>query len=172
MKGRKAIPTKLHELRGGSAHTHRPNRKEPDLHVKIPSCPPHLDDDAKKEWKRVSRVLKSIGLITDLDRSVLAAYCEAYARWAQAITKVHEMGMIYAEGRTVDEKGVVIKAGIPKANPYIKIARDAYDQMVKTASLFGMSPSSRASLSIANQNTTQAADKTEMFRMLKHGQGE
>lgn len=171
MKGRKATPNKILELRGGSAHSHRPERKEPDLKIKIPSCPPHLDDEAKAEWKRASRILKRIGLVTDLDRSTLAAYCEAYSRWVRATNKINEMGMIYAEGREVDEKGKVIKQGVPKANPYIKIARDAYDQMIKTATLFGMSPSARASLSIAGQTTTQAADKTELFRSLKHGTG-
>ena len=169
MKGRKAIPNKIMQLRGGTAHTHEKPRQEPNLPVKIPSCPSHLDDVAHKEWVRVTKILKSIGMMTELDRSTLAAYCEAYSRWVKATGKVNEMGMVYAEGRQVNEKGDVIKPGIPKANPYIKIAREAYDQMVKTATLFGMSPSSRASLSIANQNTSQATDKTELFRMLKHG---
>lgn len=155
MKGRKATPNRILELRGGSAHSHRPERKDPDLPMKVPSCPPHLDNEAKKEWKRVIRIFKGINLITELDRGILAAYCEAYSRWAKAISKVNEMGMVYAEGRVVDEKGNVIKAGVPKANPYIKIAREAYDQMVKTGTLFGMSPSARASLSIANANAEQ-----------------
>ena len=172
MKGRKAIPSKILELRGGSAHSHRPERKEPNLPGKIPSCPSHLDEVARKEWKRVTKILKSIGMLTLLDRSILAAYCEAYSRWVQAASKIYDMGMVYAEGRQVDDKGKVIKPGIPRANPYIKIAKEAYDQMVKTATLFGMSPASRASLSIANQNTTPAADKTEIFRMLKHGNDE
>lgn len=168
-KGRKPIPNKILELRGGSSHSHRPERKDPDLPAKVPSCPPHLDDDAKREWGRVVNVLKKIGLVTELDRGILAAYCEAYSRWVQATIKIREMGMIFVEGRQVDKEGKVIKPGIPKANPYIKIARDAYDQMVKTGSLFGMSPSSRASLSIQNQAASQATDKTELFRLMKHG---
>lgn len=169
MKGRKATPNKILELRGGSSCSHRPERKDPDLPSVIPSCPEHLDEEARKEWDRITKVLDSIGLITDLDRATLAAYCEAYSRWAQATIKIREMGMIFAEGRQVDKEGKVIKPGIPKANPYIKIARDAYDQMVKTGSLFGMSPSSRASLSIHNQAASQATDKTELFRKMKNG---
>lgn len=169
MKGRKAIPNRIIELRGGTAHTHEKARQEPNLPVKIPLCPPHLDDVAHKEWLRVTKILKSIGMMTLLDRSTLAAYCEAYSRWVKATTKMNEMGMVYAEGRQVDDKGKVIKQGIPRANPYIKIAKEAFDQMIKTAILFGMSPSSRASLSILSQNSSPATDKTEIFRMLKHG---
>jgi len=41
--------------------------------------------------------------------------------------------------------------------------------MRKNGSLLAMSPSSRASLSIANTKPTKAADKNEAFRLMKHG---
>lgn len=159
MAGRKAIPNKIMELRGGTRHTHEKPRVEPDLPNKIPECPSHLNDKARAEWNRVVEILRGIGLITELDRATLAAHCEAYSRWAEAVTRVNEEGM------------VTIQGGIPKANPYIKICREAYDQMIKTGSLFGMSPSARASLSIANQTQSRATDKTELFRMMKHSDG-
>ncbi len=161
MKGRKRIPNKIIEIRGGASHTHRKQKDGGQgLVPKIPSCPSHLDKEAKKEWKRVSKALYAIGLITELDRGLLAAYCEAYSRWVMATNSVNIDGMMIECGDG------------QKLNPCVKVAREAYDQMIKVGTLFGMSPSSRASLSIANQNTTQAADKTEMFRSLKHGNAE
>lgn len=157
MKGRKRIPSKIIELRGGASHTHRKAKNEGQgLAPKIPSCPQHLDSVAKKEWKRVSKALFSLGMVTELDRGILAAYCEAYSRWVTAVNFLNIDGLVIDDGE------------VSRVNPYIKIAKEAYDQMVKTGALFGMSPSSRASLSIASQNQTQATDKTELFRSLKH----
>ena len=71
MKGRKAIPNKILALRGGSEHTHRPERKSPEPPSKIPTCPTHLDKESKREWRRVAKILDSIGILTELDRSIL-----------------------------------------------------------------------------------------------------
>ena len=87
-----------------------------------------------------------------------------------------------------NSKGVVYKKdnGEPVFSPYLKIEResanslakventikreirDAEDRLIKAGTLIGMSPSSRASLSI-NQKSTESQDKTKIFRMLKHG---
>jgi P27 family predicted phage terminase small subunit len=161
MKGRKRIPSKIINLRGGASHTHRKQKNEgQSLTPKIPSCPSHLDKEAKKEWKRVSKALYAIGLITELDRGILAAYCESYSRWVAATDNVNVEGMMIECGDG------------QKLNPCIRVAKEAYDQMVRTGILFGMSPSSRASLSIASQNQTRATDKTELFRSMKHKKGE
>jgi P27 family predicted phage terminase small subunit len=101
--------------------------------------------------------LDEIGIMTELDRAVLAAYCISYSRWVNAVVKVREEGE------------VIQTAYGPKINPYTRIEKEAEDCMRKNFSLLGMSPASRASLSIANQKPTKAADKTEKFRLLKHG---
>lgn len=157
MKGRKAIPNKIHEIRGGRAHTHRAPRKELNPPSKIPSCPSHLNKDAKKEWRRVVKILDSIGILTELDRTILAAHCEAYSRWIEAKGEVKDDGM------------VIETSSGPKISPYVKIAKEAYDQMIRTGSLLCLDPSSRASMSIANQKPSEAKDKTESFRKMKHG---
>lgn len=138
MKGRKSIPTKILQLRGGTAHTHKPPRsQEPVPPEKMPTCPRHLDAEARREWKRAGKIMRDIGLITELDRAVFAGYCDAFSQWAQATAKVQETGMVY---RRID--------GTPGLNPYLRVAREAYDRMMKAAVLLGLSPSSRASLKV------------------------
>lgn len=170
-KGGKPMPNKILNLLGGTNHNHKKPRSDKlEPPSKMPSCPGHLNDEAKKEWKRASKILQSIDLLTELDRSIFAAYCEAYSRWSIATAKVKEMGMIYFQNREIDkDTKAVIKTGIPKANPYIKIAKDAFDQMIKTCEVLGMSPSARARLSLDGGKSTKADDKTAAFRQMKHG---
>ena len=155
-KGRKRIPSKILEITGGTLRTHRPAPKnEPDPPAKMPPCPKHLDKEAKKEWKRSGKILQTIGLMTELDMMILAAYCEAYSRWTQATIKIQETGMVYQK-----------KDGSPGFNPYLRIARDAYDQMIKAGVQIGMSPSSRSGLKV---ETPKPKSKIQEFKDRKKG---
>ena len=149
MKGRKSTPTKILKIRGGSDHTHRPmNDQEPKPPEKLPKFPKHLDRIARKEWKRIGKVLQDIGLMTDLDMAVFAGYCDAYSQWAQATSKVHELGMVNLKAD-----------GTPVLNPYLRIAREASDRMMKAAVLLGLAPSSRASLKVEKPKPKSKAEE-------------
>ena len=50
----------------------------------LPTCPAHLCLSARAAWKRLARLLHDIGLLSGLDRSALAACCQAYGRWVEA----------------------------------------------------------------------------------------
>lgn len=151
-KGRKSIPSKIIDLRGGIKHTHRPPRdKEPEPPEKMPPCPKHLDKDARKEWRRAGKILQPIGLLTEIDMMIFAAYCEAYSRWTQAVKKVSEAGMVYKKAD-----------GSPGLNPYLRIAREAYDQMIKAGVQIGMSPSSRVNLKV--EKPKKEDDPYEAFK--------
>lgn len=137
-KGRKPIPSKIIELRGGSEHTHRPmNDQEPKPPEKLPPCPRHLDKEARKEWRRAGKVLMEIGLLSDLDRAVFAGYCQSWSEYVSATVKVQDMGTVYKKND-----------GTPGINPYVRLAREAYERMMKAAVLIGLSPSSRAGLKV------------------------
>jgi hypothetical protein len=76
MAGRKPKPTVLKLITGNPGR--RPlNRREPKLRPGIPSCPPHLSPEAKREWSRVIPLLAECRLVTEVDRAALAAYCQA-----------------------------------------------------------------------------------------------
>jgi len=71
------------ELRGGSKYTHRPPRTdEPKPPAAIPKCPRHLDKEAKKEWRRMVKELEPLGVLTRLDKAVLARYCQGSSKLA------------------------------------------------------------------------------------------
>lgn len=149
MKGRKAIPSKIIELRGGTKHTHKkPRNQEPQPPEKMPKCPKHLNKAARKEWRRCGKLMQSIGIMTDLDMAVFAGYCDAFSQWAEATDKVHTAGMVYQRPNKT--------LGL---NPYLRIAREAYDRMIKAAVLLGLSPSSRVSLKVEKPKQLDAGDE-------------
>jgi len=156
MKGRKAIPSKILNLRGGTSHSHKKAREnEPDPPSKMPKCPDHLDAEAKAEWTRAGDILESVGLMTGLDMAVLAGYCDAYSQWAKSTLKVQEMGMVYQK-----------QDKTPALNPYLRVARESYDRMIKAAVLLGLSPSSRVNLKVEKP---RKKNKAELFMLSKDG---
>lgn len=143
--GRKRLPMKLHVLNG----TDRPCRRNedeptPEGYAEIPEPPAHLSRAAKKEWKRMSQVLHSNGLLTQLDYSQFAIYCQAWGRWVDAEKKISDTSMV-----------VKTANGNPINNPYMNIANTAMRDCHKFLSEFGMTPSSRTKIKVENQNKKQ-----------------
>ena len=92
MRGRKPKPTRLKLIEGNPGK--RPiNKRQPNPRLNIPTCPA-LNPSAKAEWKRLARQMHVLGIITDLDRSALAAYCQAYGRWVEAERKLKETPLL------------------------------------------------------------------------------
>jgi len=130
-QGRKPKPTRLRLLEGNPGK--RPIRsEEPDPVPTVPSCPPHLSEDAKREWERVAPLLEKLGLLSEIDRGALALYCQAWGRWLEA-------------EEALKKYGVMVKSpnGFPMQSPYLALANKAMEQMRAMLTEFGMSPSSR-----------------------------
>ena len=90
MAGRPPKPTHLKVLEGNPGKRAL-NKDEPKPQAKIPSCPSHLDKEAKAEWRRISKELLQLNLLTAIDRAALAAYCMAWSRWVYAEEKINQL---------------------------------------------------------------------------------
>ena len=136
MPGPPRKPTKLELLQGKPGK--RPiNDAEPDPPTRVPKCPAHLSDAARREWRGITKELKVLGLISRIDRAALAAYCQAYGRWSEAEEEVKRHGLV-----------VKAPSGYPIQNPYLAIANKALEQMHKFLTEFGMTPSSRTRVKV------------------------
>src|SRR5262249_42754142 len=82
MRGRKPKPTRLKEMLGNPGKRAL-STGEPVPEAAIPSCPRFLDKEARKEWRRAAPELYALGVLTNLDRAALAAYCESWSRVAK-----------------------------------------------------------------------------------------
>ena len=142
--GRKPKPTALKLLTGNpGGRKLNPNEAKPELAQ--PSPPDFLNEHAKEEWDRVAGTLFRTGLMTELDRSVLAAYCQSYGRWVQAERALAQMAEAQADA--VPALTIVTHNGTAMQNPLIGIANKAKADTVRYALQFGMTPSARSKVS-------------------------
>ena len=104
---------------------------------------------AQREWNRLVAELGPLRILTQLDRAALAAYCGAYALWAEATAAIQKYG-------------VMIKSpqGFPIQSPYLAIANRQTEIMMRIASEFGFTPASRSRIS------TPASSEPSLFDQL------
>src|SRR5690349_1443700 len=121
MAGRPKKPLALVRLEGNPG-----KRKLPKKSEEIAPDPAHLSPPdwlgatAKREWLRIEPELFALGLLSKVDMAALVCYCDAYE------------GLVEAK-----------KAHLPAATK-----KAYYDVIHKFCSAFGMTPSSRAKMSI------------------------
>ena len=92
-RGRKPKPTAVKVLEGNPGKRSL-NTGEPKPEKKAPRCPAWLEDEAKKEWKRMAKQLEHLGILTEIDMAAFAGYCQAYARWKEAEEFITQHGTI------------------------------------------------------------------------------
>jgi P27 family predicted phage terminase small subunit len=135
VKGRKPKPTALKKLAGNPGK--RPlNGGEPRMPVpaRTPRVPPYLSKYAKKEWRRMVKMLLNAGLYTEADQTALAMYCQAYGRWRQAEEELDKQNKLMYE----------TDKGYHHQSPLVSITARYWEQMRKMLAEFGLTPSSRS----------------------------
>ena len=135
MRGRKPKPTKLKLLEGNPGK--RPIGREPQPPASQPTCPAHLSPTAKAEWKRLAQTLNKIGVLTQVDRAALAAYCQAYGRWVEAEKKLKETPVL-----------LKTPAGYVQQSPWLTVANKQMELMARYMAELGLTPSSRTRLAV------------------------
>jgi P27 family predicted phage terminase small subunit len=141
-------PTQLKVLEGNPGKRPLP-ANEPKPKPVAPKCPSWLDKEAKREWRRVVPELSRLGLLTVVDGTALAAYCQAYSKWVEAEKFMQKHGMIFKtpSGYIQQVPQVAI------AQKYLLIVRDFCRE-------FGLTPSSRSRMTFP---TSGEADEFEDF---------
>ncbi len=75
MPGRSPLPGAILQLSGNSGHR-KINQNEPKPESRA-KCPTWLKDEGRQEWRRLASELDYLGLLTNLDTTALALYCDA-----------------------------------------------------------------------------------------------
>lgn len=131
-RGPRKTPAEQHKKRG----TFQPSRHAgPSLPIEIPDMPPDMPPLAQAAWKNITTKLLDAGLVSDIDQTALRLL-------AESVWLYHEsQDLIVSKGLVV----MTIK-GNQIQNPAVGIRNKAWAQIVKLASYFGMTPSSRTGL--------------------------
>lgn len=147
MPGPPKKPTALRILEGNPSKRPLP-KNEPKPDPSLPECPDWLLDDAKQEWARVAPELNRLGLLTMVDRTALAAYCQSYAKWKQAEEFIKKHGTVYRMVK-VDNDGR--KYVYSQQHAEVGIANQCLKQIRAFCAEFGLTPASRARLELPSE---------------------
>ena len=132
---RPAKPTTIKLLEGNPGK--RRIDPEPQPERGIPTCPAWLDIEAKREWRRITPELDRLGLLTLIDRTALAAYCQSFARWFHA-----------EKARSEHGDTMTSESGYVSMRPEVTISQKERALMKSFLVDFGLTPSSRSRISI------------------------
>jgi P27 family predicted phage terminase small subunit len=108
------------------------NSREPQPRGSVPRCPEHLDERAKKEWKRLVPVLRRMRVLTEADWMSLANLCQTWSTLVKAQEKLTEMGILYKS-----------PSGYVMQSPLLAIVNQCVDTITKLSREFGLTPAAR-----------------------------
>ena len=132
MKGRKPIPDGVRALTGSRSY---------NKHVVVctdpPICPEWLPDGSREIWDRIVSDLARAGIVNSLDSTALSMLCVTLAQWHVACAELAKEGAIV---QTPSRHSVISK--------WLKIKSSTEAHLLKLLQDFGMTPSSRARLSV------------------------
>ena len=151
MAGRKPKPTALKVLEGDRGKGRRPlNEHEPIPPRGAIRCPAWLEAEAKKEWKRLAPSLEAMGILTAVDITAFAGYCQAYARWKEAEEFISKHGSIFQT-----------PSGYVQQVPQVSIAQQNLKIMQSFCSEFGLTPATRSRIIAGSGSESDADDPME-----------
>lgn len=133
-------PSKMKEVNPTARRQRKRTTREkatPESPAVIIECPPELSPAARQEWDRIIGDLTATGVLKIFDRAALAAYCEAYALWIEAVENMRKYGTVMKS-----------QSGYPVQSPYLSIAVRQVDTMLRIATEFGFTPASRGQRSM------------------------
>ena len=157
-RGRKPLATEVAEANG--SYRKNPARR-PQHQIKggsgIPAKPDfvELDETASAVWDETVSVLKNCGILSETDTHLLTSYVSCYAEWKKAYLHVSKHGHENEDGKTS-----------PQSMTFHKLA----DRHLKLLGELGLSPSSRARLSVATSNTDKE-EEVSIASLLKSMKG-
>lgn len=94
------------------------------------------DPAAVEEWERVTALLASEGMTSELDRAAISLYATAYSRWQHATQQLAAAG----GPLLLNERDETIQ------NPWLAIVNQAARALTTAAESLGLTPASRSKL--------------------------
>lgn len=150
-------PAALNALQGN------PGKRSPSVGdgvnpiIEIPSAPRHLSKEAAKEWKRITPLLEELGLISGLDRTALALYCQAVGRLTELEEAFNGQVKRLMSDRGLDYPSAVYEAsqsvtpsGYAQQSVMVQLIKNHREQVNRYLQHFGLSPAARGRVQPSN----------------------
>lgn len=111
--------------------------------------PDWLDEEAQKVWKKIIRDIKEFDVLDKIDEDILAAYCDAVARYKEL------SGIIREKGYTT-----INATGTEAVAPWVKAQQSYARLIIQYSDKLGLNANARARLAkkIADEEIDENAD--------------
>ena len=136
----KRLPTRLKQLRG-TLRRDRTNVREPKPLVRIPPCRRSLPASVRAMYRRLSRILAPLRVVTVADGLALELASSVLVEYETNARVVLEQGSTY-------EATTAAGAVMHRARPEQAIAADAWRRAATMLQQFGLTPSSRSKVEV------------------------
>ena len=148
--GKTKKPTKLKLIEGNPGKRPLP-KNEPKPKIKKSKAPKWLDETARAIWDEYEPKLRNLELLTEIDQEAFAAFCHCASMFRQYAERAARGEIIFKQGR---KDGNFIQ--IPSAKT---ISIEYMNQLKSWCGRFGLTPSDRASLGIAEKDSSSEFEK-------------
>jgi P27 family predicted phage terminase small subunit len=114
----------------------------------FPDTPPSLDPPsfltelAQAKYHEVAPMLHRNRLLTEADTDTLAVYCQTWARYVEAETRLQ------TEGATTRAA-----SGYEQVSPWVTIAKNCRADLLKLGDRLGLNPSARGRIAVERPET-------------------
>ena len=144
-------PTSLKRAQGNPGR--RPlNAREPAPRRGRPAMPAWLSPLAKQEWRRVTKQLMALRVLSNTDGTALAAYCETYADYVGYTLTLREEGATM----TTTHGNVIQHPLLGAKHTCLKILRALLCE-------FGLTPASRSRVEIGRDENDRGDAQHWLF---------
>jgi len=133
-------PTEVKELNGNPGRRPLKKKKESgsQQRTKIPQCPDHLDEPARRQWHHLVRILRRARTLKEGDYMTLGTLCQAYTTMATAQSNLARAGLLYKASN-----------GNVQPSPFLAIVNQCTRTIIRICREFGLTPMSRARVEAA-----------------------
>ena len=100
-------------------------------------APEWLDKRAAAKWDELALRLHSLGLLTEIDLDVFAAYCVSWSNWRDAEECIQKYGAT-----------TQAQSGYEAVSPHVTRAKNHLAELIKLSGLLGLSPSARTRIEV------------------------
>ena len=138
-RGPRPEPLELRELKGNPGNRKLPRQgPEPERAPKGWAPPDHLHGEARREWFRLVKLLQPLRVLAVTDKMALATCCLIWGRIVESELHLRRTGKVL----TTTNGNLV-------HNPWLSINKQAMELHVRYLAMFGLSPTDRARLAMA-----------------------
>ncbi len=151
----------------GTLRKGRENPNEPQIEIKVPSCPSNLSQRAKTVWKRVVPLLLDARIITLLHRDTVAEYCELISMSADLRAETKQNKQLIKQLDKEDEHFLSSLLSLKKESRAIRRERiHISDSIRKYATEFAMTAASQGkvnALPVKEKKVSGEKSKSRFF---------